>query len=373
MNIKFIAAGLGTLTAFSLSLSEANLGQAQAVENSVNYAQMELQENSIEPDSVNYTQMEFDWEELWEQINSFPLFRYTTGITLIFFLIFVFAIWREKELKLNPITMRHERVNLITYFNNLLSSIAKKEPWEIFEKIFVPIFIGLIASFIAYDLEQLEEKISDKRFHEQILANYMKEIRQILLEQERINVERKKINPNNTDRDNQDIFNGLIQANTWNLALRLEDDAKLKGLLLLFLYETRLILCQTDLDCNQIDLQSINLENVQLIGDYLKDANLRGANLSNAKFEDVVLVNSDLSHATLVGSKWRGSRLRDANLSHAKLNNADLRGADLSGADLSHANLTGAKIDKTTILLFATFCKTTMPNGKREDKNCPAN
>ncbi|NES06444.1 MAG: pentapeptide repeat-containing protein [Okeania sp. SIO2F4] len=373
MNIKFIAAGLGTLTAFSLSLSEANLGQAQTVENTINYPQIELEDNSIETDSVNYTQMEFDWEELWEQINSLPLFRYTTGITLIFFLIFVLAIWREKELKLNPITMRHERVNLITYFNNLLSSIAKKEPWEIFEKIFVPIFIGLIASFIAYDLEQLEEKISDKRFHEQILANYMKEIRQILLEQERINVERKKINPNNIDRDNQEIFNGLIQANTWNLALRLEDDAKLKGLLLLFLYETRLILCQTDLDCNQIDLQSINLENVQLISDYLKDANLTGANLSNAKFEDVVLVNSDLSHATLVGSKWRGSRLRDANLSHAKLNNADLRGADLSGADLSHADLTGAKIDKTTMLLFATFCKTTMPNGTREDKNCPAN
>ena len=237
MNIKFIAAGLGTLTAFSLSLSEANLGQAQAVENTINYAQMELEENSIEPDSVNYAQMELEenstelnWEEWWEEINSLPLFRYTTGITLIFFLIFVFAIWREKELKLNPITMRQERVHLITYFNNLLSSIAKKEPWEIFEKIFVPIFIGLIASFIAYDLEQLEEKIADKRFHEQIFANYMKEIRQILLEQERINVERKKINPNNTDEDNQEIFNGLIRANTWNLALRLEDEPKLKGL-----------------------------------------------------------------------------------------------------------------------------------------------
>ncbi len=216
MNIKFIAAGLGTLTALSLSLAEVNLGQAKTIDNTVNYAQMELEDNST------------DWEELWEQINSLPLFRYTIGITLIFFLIFVFAIWREKEL--NPITMRQERVNLITYFNNLLSSIAKKEPWEIFEKIFVPIFIGLIASFIAYDLEQLEEKIADKRFHEQIFANYMKEIRQILLEQERINVERKKINPNNTDEDNQEIFNGLIRANTWNLALRLEDEPKLKGL-----------------------------------------------------------------------------------------------------------------------------------------------
>ncbi len=402
MNRKFIAVTLGTLTALSLSFFEANLCQAQTVENTVNYAQMELEENS----------KELNWEELWEEINSLPLFRYTTGITLILFLIFVFAIWREKEFKVNPITMKQERVNLISYFNNLLSSIAKKEPWEIFEKIFVPIFIGLIASFIAYDLEQLEEKIADKRFHEQIFANYMKEIREIMLEQEKINVEIKKINLNHTDEDNQELFNGLIQANTWNLALRLEDDAKLKGLLLRFLYDTKLIQCKTEtdkLDCQKtIILKDINIEKADLTGADLIKANLRNVNLShakllgadlrraslnevdlssarlnNAKLSQTNLINANLINANLTKANLTNADLYNANLTKANLTNANLTNADLTNADLTNANLTKANLTNANLTnanltnaklpKSATVCNTTMPNQQINNQNCPDN
>ncbi len=351
----FIITGFGILSVLSLSFGVVKLGKIQKLDNTVSYAQVQNWQDDSRGDF-------FDWENLADKINNLPFFRYTFGVVFIFLLIFVFAIWREK--KFSTITIRQERVNLITYFNNLLSSIAKKEPWEIFEKIFLPICIGLIASFIAYDLEQLEEKISDKRFHEQIFANYMKEIREIVVEEEKMK---------NTTLDKFNYL-GFVRANTQAVSIRLEDNRKLRGLLLQFLYDTELIKCRSKDDCvSTVDLSNMNLENAKLIGGYLGGANLSGANLSNAKFKDVLLVDSDLSYAKLVGSKLKNVNLNQANLSFAKLNNADLSGADLSMANLTNANLTGAKLNKKTTLLFATFCNTTMPDGKISNKSCPSN
>ncbi|MDY7008407.1 MAG: pentapeptide repeat-containing protein [Cyanobacteriota bacterium] len=355
MKRKFIAAGLGILTIISVSFSVVKLRHNQALERTVNYAQIETWQHDSREDF-------FNWESIIEQINSLPLFRYTIGITLIFFLIFVFAIYREKEL--NPITMRPERIHPAIYLNNLLSSVAKKEPWEIFEKIFLPVFIGLIASFITYDLEQIQEQIADKRLHEQIWENYLKEIREILVDRPNIN---------NTDTDTFDYLD-LIRANTLAVSIRLEDNRILKGLLLQFLYDTELIRCrELDADCNRIvSLDGVNLENAQLMNANLENAKLSGTNFTNVKLTNSTLVEADLSYAKLVGAELRNANLNQANLSFATLNNADLRGADLSQANLTNANLSGAKMDKKTTLLFATLCQTIMPDGKMTNsENCP--
>ena len=346
MKRKFIAAGLGALTTFSLLFTEGKLAKTQPVEDTVNYAQIEWQ-NQSEADLIN-------WEYIIDQINNLPLFRYTVGITFIFFLIFVFAIGREKNF--NLITMREERTNPIIYFNNLLSSVAKKEPWEVFEKIFLPIFIGLIASLITYDLEQIQEKIADKRLHEQIWENYLKEIREILV---------TRPNINDADQDQFDYLD-LIRANTLAVSIRLEDNRILKGLLLQFLYDTELIKCRaTDLNCLRIvSLDKVNLENAQLIDSNFANANLSGVNFTNAKLRNSALVNTDLSYAKLLGAELRNANLNQADLTFARLNNADLRGADLSRAKLSNADLTGAKLDQKTILLFATLDKVNLENAQ---------
>lgn len=351
MKRKFIAAGLGILTALPLSFTIVKLAKTEPVDRTINYAQVGIWQDEPKEDF-------FNWEYLGEQINNLPLFRYTVGITFIFFLIFVFAIWREKDL--NPITMRQQRGSLIVYLNTLLSSVAKKEPWEVFEKIFLPIFIGLIASLITYDLEQIQEKIADKRLHEQIWENYLKEIKDIL-------VDGKNINSSAPDRFD---YLDLIRANTLSVSIRLEDNRILKGLLVQFLYDTELIKCG-ETDCVQtVSLAKVNLENAQLIGANLKNANLSGANLNHAQMKNSELMDTDLSYATLVGAQLRNANLNQANLSFVRLNNADLSNADLSQANLTNTNLSGAKLTEQQLLL-ANICSTKMPKGEISYRDCP--
>jgi len=105
--------------------------------------------------------------------------------------------------------------------------------------------------------------------------------------------------------------------------------------------------------------------------------------------------DTDLSLAGLAGEDLRGANFRDANLYGADLRKADLRGADLAGADLrntdmSDADLTGALLKgaqlKDSNLTRADFsesdailsqfskalrCKTILPDGRKDDTNCP--
>ena len=75
----------------------------------------------------------------------------------------------------------------------------------------------------------------------------------------------------------------------------------------------------------------------------------------------------DLTEANLVDNNLRGANLKNAILTEADLENANLGGADLTGADFTGANLTGVKEANLT---NATLCKTTMPNGKVENRDC---
>ena len=82
-----------------------------------------------------------------------------------------------------------------------------------------------------------------------------------------------------------------------------------------------------------------NLSEANLSFENLRWANLRWANLFEA----------NLFEANLSGADLRGANLRETNLS----------GADLRGADLSWANLTDA-----------IFCRTKMPRGNVENRDC---
>ena len=72
----------------------------------------------------------------------------------------------------------------------------------------------------------------------------------------------------------------------------------------------------------------------------------------------------DLSEANLSFENLRWANLRWANLFEANLSGADLRGANLREANLWRADLSWAN------LTDAIFCRTKMPRGNVENRDC---
>ena len=97
---------------------------------------------------------------------------------------------------------------------------------------------------------------------------------------------------------------------------------------------------------------------------YLEKANLGKANLGKAN-----LLGADLREANLTGANLSGANLSGAYLRKADLRKADLTETSLVGADLREANLTGANLSNSK-LAAARFCKTVMPDGSLNNKNC---
>ena len=72
----------------------------------------------------------------------------------------------------------------------------------------------------------------------------------------------------------------------------------------------------------------------------------------------------------LPGRDVRGSNLSNSNFTGAQLAGADLRGTNLSGACLHNANLLDAKLGASVNLGNAIFCRTLMPDGSLNDRDC---
>ncbi|MGH3803103.1 MAG: pentapeptide repeat-containing protein, partial [Pseudonocardiaceae bacterium] len=66
----------------------------------------------------------------------------------------------------------------------------------------------------------------------------------------------------------------------------------------------------------------------------------------------------------------QGSNLSQANFTDAQMAGANFQGADLGGACLVGANLLGAVIDASTNLRGAVYCRTLMPDGTFNDRDC---
>jgi hypothetical protein len=123
-------------------------------------------------------------------------------------------------------------------------------------------------------------------------------------------------------------------------------------------------------NCDEIALT----EGADLHGcDLREHPELGDADFTNAKLEDSILSGADLS-----GVKFQGARLWRAKLDGAMLQNArfDSSGdqrTDIFGVDLTDANLDGADLDLDEVYYahYATFCRTTMPNGDANNDDCP--
>ena len=118
-------------------------------------------------------------------------------------------------------------------------------------------------------------------------------------------------------------------------------------------------------------LQDLNEDKVDLSAAPLAKAYLNEVRLPNAKMS-----GADLSGANLYRTDLRGANLLVADLSRAKLQEAKLQEANLSLADLDEADLSRANLSRAAQanirnLYSAKFCKTTMPDGTVNNRDCP--
>jgi hypothetical protein len=150
-------------------------------------------------------------------------------------------------------------------------------------------------------------------------------------------------------------------------------------------------------------LESLVDDGVDLSGVYLNKPNLFRARLSRACLARAILYDAymeetRLEGADLTGAKLAGARLQKSRLARADLQDADLKGAtfgntNLDGANLTDADLSGAKFavcgrenapgscesiktfggmvtDIPIQLENARLCRTTMPDGKKVERDC---
>ena len=111
--------------------------------------------------------------------------------------------------------------------------------------------------------------------------------------------------------------------------------------------------------CPECELHNANLEGAKLNGANLSLVRMRSANLRQA-----ILVGANLTGAYLRDSNFEGADLRRANFVNADLGNVNFLGADLRGAKLN------AAVFKDTNTQGVKFCRTIMPNGKTNNRDC---
>ena len=126
----------------------------------------------------------------------------------------------------------------------------------------------------------------------------------------------------------------------------------------------------TAVNFQEADLRSANLRNANLKGSDLRKANLSStsfveANLLRAILDGAILKEADFERANLGGVNLRHTNLREANLRKVILHLADLE-----GANLWYADLTGASYLSTANLRGTKFCKTKMPDGSINNRDC---
>jgi Pentapeptide repeats (8 copies) len=164
-----------------------------------------------------------------------------------------------------------------------------------------PVIAAVIAAVIAlcgvFTAQMVSIALEDRRAHEAALQNYFEQVGKLLIEQPL-----RRASPN-------DNLSTVVRAKT--LAVLEDLDPDRKRILLLFLYESRLI----DKEKQVVTLIRANLSRANLQGVDLRGANLVGANLQKA----------NLRRANLQRANLRRAYLRGANLEQTLLHGADLR------------------------------------------------
>lgn len=265
-----------------------------------------------------------------------------------------------------------------------------KTLWDWMELLIIPLFLAGGAFYLnssekeierkeAEDRAKLEREIAADRQYETALQSYLDRMAELLLEKKLQSTENEEI------RD-------IARIRTLTVLRGL--DPIRKGLVILFLYEAKLINKPTPkIDLKGADLmwinlrgeklQDIELQNTNLLLADLYSADLEGTNLQNAELKGANLwktnlQSADLQNADLYGALLWETKLQDADLSNTNLGRGIppifafkdfnqkmkvLGDAELENAELNNVNLSGAKVTREQLASAKSLTGATMPDG----------
>jgi Pentapeptide repeats (8 copies) len=253
--------------------------------------------------------------------------------------------------------------------------------------------IPVVLAYGGYLLNQREQKRNEKReeaakkraaenlkaeqdraaenLREEALQTYFDRISELLLEHNLGEPHHLFPVPGQNPDQNNNPARDIARARTLTVLRRLDNDGQRKAAIVTFLHEAELIKEEIPI----INLNKANLNGSKLSGANLSFANLEGADISKAELGFANLGRAQLRRANLEGTDLtfadlRGAILYQADLSGASLYGADVKGADIVGAILYQADLSRAENLIEKQLDQAKLCKTTLPDGKVNNRDC---
>lgn len=187
---------------------------------------------------------------------------------------------------------------LVHSVENNNTGFETKTFWDWMELLIIPVVLGGIAFFfqsterdterlIAANRMKLEREIATDRQQEAALQAYLDRMSELLLVREL------------RTSQNEEVRN-VARIRTLTV-LRGLDEAR-KAIVVLFLYESRLIVDELIVDLTGADLSGVKLSGVELSRVNLSKVNLSGAKLSSTKLNDANLNGANLHSAKLSGA-----------------------------------------------------------------------
>lgn len=218
-----------------------------------------------------------------------------------------------------------------------------KTLWDWMNLLIIPIVLAIGVWLLNRAEKITEQQIARNRSEEETLQMYLDRMTDLLLKE------------NLRESTEQDEVRSIARSRTLT-ALRGLDGPR-KGLLIRFLWESRVILDNQlvklkGADVSRADLRRANLTSVNLSFAILNKAILSKSRLSKANLNNTQLVHADLSSADMVATNLHMANLTGANLSYSALAEADLGNANLERANLMHVHLRKANL--RSVNLFKT-------------------
>lgn len=229
-------------------------------------------------------------------------------------------------------------------------SLKEKTAWDWLQLLIVPAFLAIGTYVLQSRSAENQNLATTSQYRQGVLANYLNEMTQLILDRGLLT------------RSSNSLVTSIARAKTLT-ALR-ELDGRRKGILLLFLVETKLITKKNPV----IDMRNADLQKAYLWNASLKEVNLRGAYFSGANLEESNLEGSNLSEvqlwqANLMGVKLKDTNLKSANLSLANLKESDLSNANLNRVNLRNTDLRDANLNQADLKDAFYSLQTKLPNG----------
>ncbi len=219
------------------------------------------------------------------------------------------------------------------------TGFPSKTLWDWMQLLIIPTVLAVAAFLFNLTTSRNEQKLAQQRDQtaqeialdsqrEALLQTYLDRMSELLLDKHL-----RESKP-------KDEVRSIARARTLTLLPQL--DARRKGSLLQFLYESNLI--KVAPGENVLSLKEADLTNANLVHINLHNISLRESNLSGAQMDDTNLHNADLSWANL-----SNATLRDTNLGGVNFSRATLVGVVLSGNNLSKADFSNTDLRKTRL------------------------